>query len=158
MGEGVVVRPEPVDLAQEHPEVFAEKLHERQVHEAGGGPPGLRQERDQVGRDEGPGGMIDVLPEAAHALDAQEPARPEAELLRIDVEGVLGQPPVRRDFIAPAARHALERLQQVDVQHDAFLPEFVSQPPQLPVSRGGTRSRPPRWRGCRRVARWWGPP
>ena len=72
--------------------------------------------------------MIDVLPEAAQALDAQEPARPEAELLRIDVEGVLGQPPVRRDFVPPAARHALERLQQVDVQHDAFLPELVPQP------------------------------
>ena len=36
MGEGVVVRPEPGDLAQEHADVFAEKLHERQVHEAGG--------------------------------------------------------------------------------------------------------------------------
>ena len=46
MGEVVVVYTEPGDLAQEHPEVFAEKLHEGQVHEAGGGTPRLRQERD----------------------------------------------------------------------------------------------------------------
>jgi hypothetical protein len=41
MGKGVVIPPEPGDLAQEHPKVFAEKLHERQVHEATGGIPGL---------------------------------------------------------------------------------------------------------------------
>src|SRR5262245_45917441 len=129
MGESIVVPTEGIELPQDHPEVLAEKLHERQVHEARAGPPGLRQERDQVGRDECPGGIIDVLPKAAHALDAQEPARPQAQLLRIDVEGVLGQPPVPPEFVSPTADNALGRLQEVDVHHHAFLPEFVPQPP-----------------------------
>jgi hypothetical protein len=128
MGEGVLIPAEPGDLAQVHREVGAEKLHERQVHQAGRRIAGLRQERDQAGRDEGTGGIVDVLAKAAQALHAQEPTRQEAELLRIDVEGVLGRAPVRRDLVLPAARHALERLQQVDVQHHAFLAEFVPQP------------------------------
>ena len=129
MGEGVVVPAEPGDLAQEHPKVGAEKLHEGQVHQAGCRIAGLRQERDKAGRDEGPGGIVDVLAEATQALHTQETARPEAQLLRIDIEGVLGCAPVRRDFVSPAGRHALKRLQQVDVQHHAFLAEFVPQPP-----------------------------
>ena len=72
--------------------------------------------------------MVDVLAEAAQALDAQEPARPEAQLLRIHVEGVLGRTQVGRDVVPPAAGHTLERLQQVNVQHHAVLPECVPQP------------------------------
>jgi hypothetical protein len=73
--------------------------------------------------------MIDVLSEAAEALDTQETARPEAQLLRIHVERILGRASVRRDFVPPATCHTLERLQQVYIQHHAFFPEFVSQPP-----------------------------
>ena len=69
MGEGVVVHPEARDLAQEHADMFVEKLHEGQVHQARRRPPGLRQERDKAGREEGPGGMIDILAKAAQALD-----------------------------------------------------------------------------------------
>jgi hypothetical protein len=98
--------------------------------------------------------MIDVLPEATEALHAQEPTRPEAELLRIDVEGVLGRAPVGRDLVSPASGHALERLQQVDVQHHAFFPEFISQPAPVAGEPGARPDvTPPRWRGCLRAAR-----
>src|SRR5215831_13425823 len=79
MGEGVVVRSKPGDLAQEHPEVLAEKLHEGQVHQASRPLIGLRQKRGQVGRNEGPGGIIDVLSKAAEALDSQETAREQGD-------------------------------------------------------------------------------
>src|SRR5262249_62220221 len=92
------------------------------------GLPGRRQERGRAGREGGPGGIIDVWSEGGEALPAQETAGPEAQLLRTDVGGIPRQAPVRRDFVPPAGRHALEGLQQVDVQHHAFLPEIVSQP------------------------------
>src|SRR5262249_46095964 len=115
-------------LSHDYPKVLAKKLHEGQVHEARAGPPGLRQERGRIGRDECPRGIIDGLPEAAHTLDAQETARPQAQLLRIDIEGVLGQPPVPPEFVSPTADNSLGRLQEVDVHHHAFLPEFIPQP------------------------------
>ena len=48
MGEGVFVPSEPGGLAQVHRKVWAEKLHEGQVHQAGRRLPGLRQERHLV--------------------------------------------------------------------------------------------------------------
>jgi len=69
------------------------------------------------------------LPKAAHALDAQEPTGPEAQLLRIYVEGVLGQTEVPRDLVLSAACHDLGELQQVDVQDHTSLAECIPQPP-----------------------------
>src|SRR5262249_38164482 len=51
----------------------------------------------------------------------------EAHLLRVHVEGVLGQTRVLRDVIPPAAGDSLGNLQEVEVHHYTLLPHLISQ-------------------------------
>src|SRR5437773_82217 len=127
MGERVVIAAERVELAHEDPELRAEKLQERQVHEGTGGVTGLGQDGDDVGGYERPGGIVDAVPEVGHAHDSEEAARPQSQLLRVDVQGVLGEAAVLGEILATADSNALGNLEEVDIHHDALLSHLVAQ-------------------------------
>src|SRR5262249_59299678 len=66
--------------------------------------------------------------EVGHGVDREKPSRPEAQLLRVDVQRVLGQASVLRDVVDAAGDDTLGELREVDVEHDTLLAEAVAQP------------------------------
>ena len=79
-----------------------------------------------------------LIPSTLRNPPGQSPSLPVSTLR------VYSASPQSRDSgVPPAARHALGRQQQVDVEHDAFLAELVPYPTQSPVSRGRVQKSPP---------------
>ena len=148
VGERVVVAAERVHLPGIHPEPLAEELRERQVHERRGGRVvGLGQQGEHVDRHDGSGVLVLGVPVAGEGLDLEEAAGPEPELARVQVQLVVDQAVVRHARVAPSRPHALEDLEQIQVERDAPLGQPV---PALPPVAGEPRPRPQ----VARVGRW----
>src|SRR5262245_38233913 len=138
VGELVGVRVECVDLAGEQPELRMEELREGRVQERRRRMIELGEQRGGVERDDHSGRLVHAASEAAHGIDLQKPTGPEPELLRVDVERVLGIAPQIPARVPPAAQDALRRQQHVRVEHDALLAELVAEAapaPREPLAR-----------------------
>ena len=105
-----------------------------------------------------PASRLHAVPEAAVAVDLEEPARPEAQLAGVDIERVVGVAVELPAGVLAATHDALRTQEDVGVEHHALLAELVAQPPPAagepwPIP----RSSHPRWAGRRRVAPRTGP-
>ena len=89
----------------------------------------LGQQQKRVHRHDGAGSRLHAVPEAAVAVEFEEPARPEAQLAGVDVERVVGVAPEVPAGVLAAAHDALRTQEDVRVEHHALLAELVAQPP-----------------------------
>ncbi len=83
--------------------------------------------------------MEHVAPESGVALELEKAARPQAQLLRVDIERVIHIAPEIGASAAAAAHNSLGGREQINVQYDTLLCEIVPQP--APVA-GEARSKP----------------
>jgi hypothetical protein len=104
----------------------AEELRQRRIHQR-------RRPIVDPGDDgggvyrNGAGGIVeDIAAETGVGLKFEEAARPQTELLRVDIERVIQIAPETAAGAAAAAHIDLRGQQQIEVEHDALLGELIS--------------------------------
>src|SRR5205814_2306469 len=153
-------RIECVELAREQSQLRGEELRHGRVHQRRGAIIDPGQQGGCVDRHECADIAEHVAAKAGVGLKLDETARPQAELLGVEVERVIDIAPEIAANAAAAAHIDLRRQQQIDVEDDALFAEVVAQSApiagqagsgqQIPTPGGGDRI------GLRTDARWSG--
>ena len=130
MGERVGIgRAQRVDLAGDDPEVRAQELQERGVHETGLAVSEVGEERGHVRRQERGGGVVHRVAEAGDGVQVQKAARPEPQLLGVDVAGVLGVGPQKSASLSrPPETTPCGASRRSTSSTTPFFAEIVAQP------------------------------